>query len=177
MATAFTHVFVGAAIASLPRTAVSRPKLCLAAGLLAAAPDLDVLGFGLGIPYGHPLGHRGLTHAVAFALAVGPLAALALAPLRPMRGFLPVAGVMTAALASHGVLDALTHGGRGVGFLIPFDDARYFLPWRPLPASPLSVTAFFRGPGAAIFVQELLLIWLPALLGLAWWHRRGIRKP
>ena len=39
------------------------------------------------------------------------------------------------AMASHGVLDALTDGGRGVGFLIPFSSERFFFPWRPIPVS------------------------------------------
>ena len=40
-------------------------------------------------------------------------------------------------MASHGVLDALTDGGPGVAFLAPFDDTRYFFPWRPIRVSPL----------------------------------------
>ena len=39
-------------------------------------------------------------------------------------------------MASHGVLDALTDGGSGVAFLAPFDDTRYFFPWRPIRVSP-----------------------------------------
>jgi hypothetical protein len=35
------------------------------------------------------------------------------------------------ATASHGVLDATTNGGLGVAFFSPFDNRRYFLPWRP----------------------------------------------
>ena len=32
--------------------------------------------------------------------------------------------------ASHGVLDALTDGGLGVAFFSPFDQTRYFFPFR-----------------------------------------------
>ena len=39
------------------------PRLWIAGVLCAAAPDLDVIGFALGIPYDHGLGHRGLAHA------------------------------------------------------------------------------------------------------------------
>ena len=53
------------------------------------------------------------------------------------------------ATASHGVLDAMTDGGSGVAFLAPFDDTRYFLPWRPIPVSPIGVSRFFSGAGSA----------------------------
>ncbi|RMH04061.1 MAG: LPXTG cell wall anchor domain-containing protein [Planctomycetota bacterium] len=70
--------------------------------------------------------------------------------------------------ASHGLLDALTDGGRGVGFLLPFDDRRFFLPWRPVPVSPLSAGAFFTPRGLVVLAGEALWIGLPAaLLGLA----------
>lgn len=34
----------------------------------------------------------------------------------------------------------LTDGGLGVAFFSPFDNKRYFLPWRPIRVSPISVT-------------------------------------
>ena len=71
MPSAFAHGLVGVTLASaLPRA--SRPiGFVVALALLAAAPDLDVLGFSLGVPYAHPLGHRGVTHSIAFAALVG----------------------------------------------------------------------------------------------------------
>jgi inner membrane protein len=75
--------------------------------------------------------------------------------------------------ASHGVLDAMTDGGSGVAFWAPFDDGRYFLPWRPIPVSPIG-RGFFTARGAAVFESELLLVWLPAAIfaGLCGWARR-----
>ncbi len=64
MATAFTHAFVAAALVPFAPEAVSRPKLALVLMSVAAMPDLDVIAFPLGVPYGHPLGHRGLTHSL-----------------------------------------------------------------------------------------------------------------
>ena len=66
------------------------------------------------------------------------------------------------ATASHGVLDAMTDGGSGVAFLAPFDDARYFFPWRPIPVSPIGVSRFFTRRGLDILEAELVLIWIPA---------------
>jgi len=176
MASAFTHAVVGAAVSALaPRPFRGVGLAVLLAGV-AAAPDLDVIGFRYDIPYAHPLGHRGLTHAPSFALAVALLLAWALARRRGValtsRAGLGLIAVLFLAVASHGVLDALTHGGLGVGFLIPFDSRRDVFPFRPLAASPLSAAEFFSPLGAEILRQEMRWVWLPvatfvALL-LAW---------
>jgi inner membrane protein len=165
MPSAFGHV--APALALIP--AFWRPgtprRLWVLGVACALAPDLDVAGFALGIPYEHPLGHRGLGHSVAFAAAAAAgIAALA------FRG--PRAGCSRArawlylflAMASHGVLDACTDGGLGVALLAPFDSRRIFFPFRPIPVSPLGVHAFFTARGAAILAAELSWIWLPCAL-------------
>jgi hypothetical protein len=78
------------------------------------------------------------------------------------------------ATASHGLLDAITNGGLGVAFFSPFDNTRYFLPWRPIRVSPIAVTRFFTPQEFAILQTEMLWIWLPAMLfaGLIWMLRR-----
>ena len=68
------------------------------------------------------------------------------------------------ATASHGVLDAMTNGGLGIAFFSPFNNDRYFLPWRPIRVSPISVTRFFSGGGYAVLQSELLWIWTPAFI-------------
>ena len=64
--------------------------------------------------------------------------------------------------ASHGLLDAMTNGGLGVAFFSPFDNSRYFLPWRPIVVSPISVLRFFNPRAQAILLSELIWIWIPA---------------
>ena len=75
------------------------------------------------------------------------------------------------------MLDAFPDAGLGVGLLLPFDDARWFAPWRPIRTSPLSVLAFFTAAGASVLANELVLVVAPsaalAALGLA--RRRGPR--
>jgi len=66
--------------------------------------------------------------------------------------------------ASHGVLDAMTDGGRGIAFFAPFDTTRYFFPWRPVRVSPISIRAFFSTRGLQILGSELVFIWLPTTL-------------
>jgi inner membrane protein len=75
------------------------------------------------------------------------------------------------------VIDAFTDAGLGVGFLIPFDNTRYFAPWRPLATSPLSIAGFFSGPAHRILANEAVWIGLPmvGLFGIAHiirWVRR-----
>ncbi len=83
-------------------------------------PDIDVLGFRFGIPYGDPLDHRGVTHSLTFAAVLA--GAIVLAGYRrglPGLGPLRLWSYLFLATASHGLLDALTDGGLGVAFFAP----------------------------------------------------------
>ncbi len=181
MPTAFTHALVGSALCVAAPGQVPRRRLVPALALLAVLPDADVLGFGAGIAYDHWLGHRGLLHSLPFAACAGVVtAALAFPePRRLSRAWWGVAALLALAAASHGLLDALTDAGLGVAFWVPFDDTRIFLPWRPLPTSPIGVEAFFRGRGASILATEVLRVWVPVLLlagGVALLRRRLRRR-
>ena len=163
MPTVFSHAVAGLAIATLVRSPGRLGRLAMVGALCAAAPDLDVVGLWLGVPWGHALGHRGITHSLAFAAALAAVAVLTLfrGPAgRGRRGVLWLA--LFLATASHGVLDAMTDGGSGVAFFAPFDNARHFFPWRPIPVSPIRASSFFTRRGLGILQAELLLIWLPA---------------
>lgn len=181
MATAFTHALVGSLLSGLAPEQIPRLRLAVVLAVLAVLPDIDIAAFALGIPYGHALGHRGLTHSLPFALVGGFASALALFPAlsRFSRAWWAVAGLCSLALASHGLLDALTDAGLGVGFFIPFSDARIFLPWRPLETSPIGVPAFFSGPALRILANEMRWVALPLVaaagliaLGRSAWRRQ-----
>lgn len=165
MSTAIAHFIVAGSMSSLAPETVPRLRLVLVLGFLAVIPDLDVIGFQFGISYAEPLGHRGFTHSVLFAMMVAPLVPfLAFRKVETAtRTWWILAGLAFLATISHGVLDAFTDAGLGVGFLIPFDDTRYFAPWRPLATSPLSISAFFDGPGMRILANELLWVGIPLL--------------
>jgi inner membrane protein len=139
----------------------------------ALAPDLDVVAFALGVPYAHPLGHRGLWHSIPFAaVAAACLAALAVPRAPAALSRARAALYLFLAIASHGLLDAATDGGLGVALLAPFDDTRMFFPFRPIAVSPLDASAFFSARGLAVLESELLWVWLPsAALGLLLWRR------
>ena len=163
MATVFTHALVGSALAPLAPAGVSRSRLAFALAAVAVLPDLDALSFGLGIPYEHPLGHRGFSHSLLFAAILAAMVArFAFKSVAPWsRPWWSLFSVLFVATASHGILDSLTDGGLGVGFLIPFSSERFFAPVRPLPVSPIGID----GSVLAILPVEVLYIWLP-LLGL-----------
>jgi len=159
----------------LGKTVVSGRLLTLAV-FSSMLPDVDVIGFWRAVPYGSAVGHRGFTHSLTFAALLG-LAAVPLAGrLRSSR--LKTFLVIFASAASHGLLDALTDGGLGIGLLIPFSMRRFFAPWRPIVVSPLSITGFLNSRAPAVLRSELLYVWLPCLLvgGCLWGVRRWRRR-
>jgi inner membrane protein len=132
----------------------------LTACIASVIPDLDVLGFIAGVPYGHVLGHRGFTHSVLFALLLAVAAAVLAKPLRTAPAV--AAAVVFVATVSHGLLDACTTGGLGVAFFAPFSNHRYFLPWRVIRVSPIGVAPFFSAWGVSMLASELRWIWVPS---------------
>lgn len=134
------------------------PRLLLAGMLAACLPDADVLAFKFGIAYSDDFGHRGASHSLLFAAVLGVLGAL-IAPLLNS-GRLKAALWISLACASHSVLDALTNGGLGVAWFWPWDQQRYFLPWRPIAVSPF-INGFFSERGLAVLASEARWVWLP----------------
>jgi inner membrane protein len=158
--TIMSHAVVGVALGTLTSFSTRRRAFWLVSAALPVLPDLDVLGLALGIPFHSTWGHRGISHSFLGAAVIGMAAALIVR--RPAGARLgPLALYFAAITASHGVLDAMTSGGPGVAFFAPFDPTRYFLPWRPIPVSPL-LAGFFSEWGWRVFSTELVLIWLPA---------------
>lgn len=74
MATIFTHMAVAGVIKSVfPKFKADKKRILFYCLLASVLPDADVLAFSFGIPYEHPLGHRGFTHSILFALLFAPL--------------------------------------------------------------------------------------------------------
>ena len=125
----------------------------------AMLPDADVIGFSFGIRYEDMFGHRGFSHSFFFAAIVGAIAAWRLHRPPVLMLFLWFAGVT----ASHGVLDAMTNGGRGIAFFAPFSNHRYFFPWRPIQVSPIGA-GFFSPRGLRVLASEAVWIWVPSAI-------------
>lgn len=153
---------------TVPRSAV------VAAAICSALPDIDVLGFRFGIPYSAPLGHRGATHSLLFAAIVAAIATAAYRHRREVPRTILFAFFFLVT-ASHGLLDALTNGGRGVGLLIPFSLRRFFFGFRPIRVSPIGVGPFAQR-AALVLSSEVRWIWAPSLalavIGWTYTHRR-----
>jgi inner membrane protein len=172
MASVFGHIAASTALAYAFFPEQTRPAVLGLAAFCAAAPDLDVLAFRFGIDYGSEWGHRGWTHSIVFAVALGLL--LAALFFRQDRDFWKIALLCVLATASHPLLDMLTNGGRGVALWWPFSLERLFFPWHPIQVSPLSAGAFFSKWGLAVLWSEAKWIGLPGLVLVAvgWCLRR-----
>lgn len=148
---------IGAAAAP-PRAGARAWTLGIA---VALAPDLDAIGFRLGIPYSAPFGHRGATHSILFAAIFAGAAALAAGS--PTRDRNRVLLWLFLAAVSHGLLDAATNGGLGVAFLWPISNRRFFFPFRPIAVSPIGIVAFLGRRGVHVLASEALWIGVPSL--------------
>ena len=174
MPTFLSHAVAALALGAAFRRPGWRARVWWAGAVCAVAPDVDVLGVVLGVPFGSVFGHRGLTHSLTFAAVLAAVVAPLLAP----RGSRARAWLfLFVATASHGVLDAMTDGGIGVAFFAPFDATRYYLPWRPIAVSPLSVGRFLGARGIAVLRTEAIWVWLPSALfaAIAWLFTRKRR--
>jgi inner membrane protein len=149
------HVAVGLAAARVYGGG-HRPSWRSAAAwsALSMLPDVDVIGFPLGVKYQDPWGHRGATHSFAFAVVVGVAAGLI------GRWFKRPAWrttlFATVVLATHPILDTMTDGGLGCALFWPLDLTRYFGPWRPIQVAPIGL-AFLSPYGAIVATSEIVL--------------------
>jgi inner membrane protein len=160
MPTVITHPAAALALAPWFRRL---PRWTFIAGVIGTVvPDLDVTAFALGIPYAHPLGHRGFTHSLVFAALFAAVVGY-VTRVRSNTSFFVSFVFVFLATASHGLLDAMTSGGLGVGFFIPFSNARLFLPWRPIRVSPIGVGRFAE-KAVPVLLSEALWVWLPAVV-------------
>lgn len=161
MPSSITHAIAGVALGAWFLPATSPRRLWAVAATCGALPDIDILGWALHVPNNSVVGHRALTHSLIFAIVVGALAAWS-AFRGPAwvaeRGRLWLAFAL--AMATHGVLDAMTTYSLGIEFFAPFSDRRYRFPWQPLTDPAVGLSAALR--------NELLWALLPACcVGLA----------
>jgi inner membrane protein len=163
MASAFTHGIVALSFGKFFFPERMPVRFWVLLVVCTILPDVDVIGFFLGVRYSDTLGHRGFSHSLLFALLLAVLATTAAFPAvrRFTRQWWLLITSFFAAAASHGVLDAMTDGGYGIAFFSPFSSTRFFLPWRPLEVAPIGVRGFFSRWGWDVLMSELLWIWLP----------------
>lgn len=123
-------------------------RAAVAFSTFSLVPDLDVIAFRFGIPYAAPFGHRGATHSIVFALAMGVAAWLLT---RSWKSTL----ALTVVVLSHPLLDMLTDGGLGVALFWPVTSERFFFPWTPLPVAPIGM-GMVSAKGITVLAVELV---------------------
>jgi len=164
LATIFSHAIVAGALGQAgPDRYRGDWRFWYLLVICAIIPDADVASRWFGIRYEDMWGHRGITHSLFFALILGGLAAARFRPHWRKDGW-KLAALFFAVTASHGLLDALTNGGRGIAFFAPFDRVRYFFPWRPIEVSPIGASRFLTLRGQTVILSELKWIWPPSIL-------------
>jgi len=163
VASAFSHAVAALGIGACFYERRVPKRVWLIGAACSVIPDLDVVGFRFGIRYGDFLGHRGFTHSLVFAaLLASAIVATGFRRGVPGMSQFSIWLYCFLATSSHGLLDAMTDGGLGVAFFAPFNNHRYFLPWRPIRVSPIAVGRFFTDRGFVVLKSELIWVWLPA---------------
>ncbi len=136
-------------------------------GVLSVLPDLDVIGFALGIPYHHPYGHRGLFHSLLFVMLCALVcfvvfrASIKLYSEKTLAWKSLLVFVLVA--ASHPLLDMLTDGGLGIAALAPFTHQRFFFPVQPIPVAPIGITSRLYPVfawEAVVFGPVFVVVWV-----------------
>ncbi len=159
MASIFGHAIVGFTLSKVLSKKNSKILLLLAVAS-TILPDIDVLAFSFGIPYEAPFGHRGFTHSIVFAMLWATLLISIFGSLNRKIWWI----VIFLSTISHGILDAMTSGGKGVGFFIPFNNSRFFFPFREIVVSPIGIEKFFSEWGIKVILSELKYIVLPCFV-------------
>jgi len=189
MASLPTHAIVGLSIGAafdLLPSERARPghRLAWTGLVLAMLPDADVLMHAF-VRYGDFLGHRGFFHSPFWYLLAALPCAVLLARAGPQikapaeatakTPLLLLALFVFLALLSHSILDAMTYArpgfGHGVMLYFPFSSGRHFLPWRPIPMSPMSLSRFLSAEGWRVVRIEILFALPCALVAFALMRR------
>jgi inner membrane protein len=169
MASIITHAIASVSIGKLSLLDKTGVKFWLLAAVCAMIPDADAVGFWYGVPYESVWGHRGITHSIFFAVLLASLVMLVF--YRSEESFSKSWWIHWAvfflATVSHPVLDAMTTGGLGVAFFAPFNNTRYFFPFRPISVSPIGIINFFSEWGKRVIISEFIWVWIPSFILIA----------
>lgn len=161
MASIFGHALASIAIGNGFIKTRKTLKFWFLGVFCAVFPDADVLGFKFGIKYASFWGHRGFSHSIVFAVLLGFVITMLFYRKKQFGWYFLF---FTIATISHALLDALTTGGLGVAFFSPFENSRYFFPWRPIKVSPLGIANFFTERGLGVIKSELKWIGIPSVI-------------
>ncbi|MDI7163588.1 metal-dependent hydrolase [Leptospira santarosai] len=140
-------------------------QLLILGMIFSVLPDADVIAFKFGIPYESDWGHRGFSHSILFAFSLSVFACVFVRWFKIRMEI--IVSFLFVSILSHGVLDAMTSGGLGVGFLIPYSSERFFFDPRPIRVSPIGIKNFLSTRGLVVLKSEFFFVWFP-LLSFSW---------
>jgi inner membrane protein len=166
VASAFGHAFLAYASGNVLEKKFRSAKFWLLGIMCSVLPDFDVIAFNFGIPYEHMFGHRGITHSIVFGFLLAFVVLKGFYRKEKFKGneWWILFAYFSFCTISHGMLDAMTMGGRGVAFFAPFSDERYFFPWRMIKVSPMSISRFFSPRAWKILANEAIWIGIPCVV-------------
>lgn len=165
MASAFAHALMAVTIGKTYSKKVVSAKFWILGCTCAVIPDLDVMMNNF-VDYGSFFGHRGFFHSFFFCLLLAIIIVSVFYRNEKLFGPTGLKYIFFFFLcgASHALLDMLTTGGMGVAIFSPFDNERYFFPWRVIKVSPMSISRFFTGRGIEILKSELIWVGIPCAI-------------
>ncbi len=166
MPSSISHIVAGTSLGYALKCRGRGPLFFCLAAVVSILPDIDVLAFSIGIPYGDIFGHRGFLHSLFFSFIISLAVVLIWYRNRVISGAerAGLFAVFFIIAASHPLLDAMTSGGLGIGLFIPFYNERIFFPWRPIAVSPIGIREFFSEWGLRVMKSELHYIILPSIM-------------
>ncbi len=164
MASVFGHAILAGAVGTTLQKELRKPKVFVLGIICSIFPDADILSFRFGIPYESFWGHRGMTHSILFGFLFGFFVMLFFHWKNSLKNKSILTIYYSICTISHGFLDGMTSGGRGVAFFSPFDTERYFLPFRKIQVSPIGASRFFSEWGLEVIRSEVFWIGGPSLI-------------
>ncbi len=172
MPTVITHAAIPICLGLGLGSRIIPPKLLLAGIALSMLPDADVLAFRFGVKYADQFGHRGFTHSLLFAFLLPTFALLFYRWFKAK--WLTIWSFLTVSLLSHSLLDSITTGGLGVGWLWPWSDERFFAPFQVIRVAPFQLSKYLTPQGFAVIQSELYWVWMPGIICMVglWLLRR-----
>ena len=160
---------IGHAISSIPLALgfsdkKSCRKILFCSIIFSVLPDIDGIGYIIGIKYNTLFGHGGFSHSLFFVILLAIIFTFLVLPHVKFfaKQFIFFNFFLIGSL--HILLDSMTNGGLGVALFSPFSNTRYFFPWRPIEVSAISSQYFFQLNGIAVIRFELINLILPSVI-------------
>ncbi|WP_155717759.1 metal-dependent hydrolase [Leptospira noguchii] len=161
MPTIMTHAVVPISIWITFGKKIIPLRLLIIGIFFAILPDADIIAFKFKIPYESDWGHRGFSHSILFAFSISVLACILVRWFKTRIEI--ILFYLFFSILSHGILDAMTSGGLGVGFLVPYSSERFFFSLRPIQVSPIGIKNFLTVRGLVVLKSEWITVWVPLL--------------